>query len=792
MAIAAHAAGTPDRGAARPPRLRPGALRRPRRGRVPRRLRALRPRRGDVAVPAHGRRDAGRPRQPERAAGPGRRARRAGGPARSTGSAARLRRHAAAGRRRRARRPPRSPPATSTAASTRTSCSRRSARRRRRSARRCGASSSTARRPRGAPRRRGAAAGRAGPAGRRPLERIVAIGQGTAAVAAQSLAASSARSWPTPTCRVEALPATELSGFAMRPDMADTLVVAISQSGTTTDTNRTVDLVRARGAAVIAIVNRRNSDLTDKADGVLYTSDGRDVEMSVAVDQGVLRPDRGRVPARRRHRRRRRRGRRRAGRAHATCWPRCGACPTPWPQVLERRAEIGRVAAELAPSRALLGDRRQRAQPHRRPGAADQAVGALLQVDRLRRHRGQEAHRPVGRAADPRVRRRADRLDRRRRRQGGGDLPGPQGGADRDRHRGRGPLRRGPPPHRRPADPPAAGLRAVGDGRAPLRLRGGAGHRRPGRARCARPGRRSRSSCRPGRAAPARSCSRALRPALAAPAGRFFDGLRAGDYDGHLEASTATRLASLLRYALGTAPLDAYQTEHGKVGTPAVVVDDLTAALTRAIEELTRPDRRHQAPGQDRHRRHQPHRRDPAAGAARAGGARRRRAARLAQLPHAARRWPTSTRRSPRSSASSATGSRATPTVEGDATAVVVDRGGVALGYRQPQRARPGAAGHQAHRRPRARGARRPGPARRAHDRDRPRGEGRRHRRPHAAAPALPRPAAGRRRPAACCRATAAASPRCATPSPRPSRPSREGSPSRPAPSVRSPSGRES
>ena len=64
--------------------------------------------------------------------------------------------------------------------------------------------------------------------------------------------------------------------------MADTLVVAISQSGTTTDTNRTVDLVRARGAKVVAIVNRRGSDLTDKADGILYTSDGRDVEMSVA------------------------------------------------------------------------------------------------------------------------------------------------------------------------------------------------------------------------------------------------------------------------------------------------------------------------------------------------------------------------------------------------------------------------------------------------------------------------------------------------------------------------------
>ena len=33
---------------------------------------------------------------------------------------------------------------------------------------------------------------------------------------------------------------------------------------------------------MVSIVNRRNSDLTDKSDGVLYTSDGRDVEMSVA------------------------------------------------------------------------------------------------------------------------------------------------------------------------------------------------------------------------------------------------------------------------------------------------------------------------------------------------------------------------------------------------------------------------------------------------------------------------------------------------------------------------------
>ncbi len=72
-------------------------------------------------------------------------------------------------------------------------------------------------------------------------------------------------------------------------------------------------------------------------------------------------------------------------------------------------------------------------------------------------------------------------------------------------------------------------------------------------------------------------------------AARFFDGLRAGDYNGALEAGTAVQLASLLRYAIGVVPLDAYQIDFGKVGTPSTVVEDLTAALTKAIEELTRP-----------------------------------------------------------------------------------------------------------------------------------------------------------------------------------------------------------
>src|SRR5258707_11457644 len=63
--------------------------------------------------------------------------------------------------------------------------------------------------------------------------------------------------------------------------MSAQLAIAICKSGTTADTNRTVEVARGRGASVVAIVNRRQSDLTDRAHGVLYTSDGRDVEMAV-------------------------------------------------------------------------------------------------------------------------------------------------------------------------------------------------------------------------------------------------------------------------------------------------------------------------------------------------------------------------------------------------------------------------------------------------------------------------------------------------------------------------------
>ncbi|MFC2172442.1 SIS domain-containing protein [Acidobacteriota bacterium] len=114
------------------------------------------------------------------------------------------------------------------------------------------------------------------------IRRVFCIGQGTASVAAAGVAHAFRRFLDPLNVDVVSSCATELSGYLLDEQMDDSLVIAVSQSGTTCDTNRTVDLARARGACVIAIINRRNSDLVYKADGVLYTSDGRDVEMSVA------------------------------------------------------------------------------------------------------------------------------------------------------------------------------------------------------------------------------------------------------------------------------------------------------------------------------------------------------------------------------------------------------------------------------------------------------------------------------------------------------------------------------
>jgi len=119
------------------------------------------------------------------------------------------------------------------------------------------------------------------------IRRIFFIGQGTAGVAARVCADILNYYLDDPLLSVTAVKASEMSGFLLKDgdgerSLEDTLVIAVSQSGTTTDTNRTVDMVRERGAHTLAIVNRRDSDITFKVDGVMYTSSGRDIEMSVA------------------------------------------------------------------------------------------------------------------------------------------------------------------------------------------------------------------------------------------------------------------------------------------------------------------------------------------------------------------------------------------------------------------------------------------------------------------------------------------------------------------------------
>ena len=189
VAIAASVGVDPRSPPAGPARQRPGPVRRPRRRPLPRRVGAVRRRRGGVRLPPHGRRDAGRSRRPGRQPRPGHRARRHAPPARSTASAASPTTAPSCRSRATSWSPPRSRPATSTVASPRTSSSRRSARRRARSARRCGARSprsTAACSPSSTTRRcRPPSAGTCATA-RSP--RIQVIGQGTAAVAGASLA----------------------------------------------------------------------------------------------------------------------------------------------------------------------------------------------------------------------------------------------------------------------------------------------------------------------------------------------------------------------------------------------------------------------------------------------------------------------------------------------------------------------------------------------------------------------------------------------------------------------------
>ncbi|CAN5861879.1 hypothetical protein BH23ACT2_BH23ACT2_12590 [soil metagenome] len=419
------------------------------------------------------------------------------------------------------------------------------------------------------------------------IGRVIVIGQGTAAVAGQSLARTLAVEVAASALRVEALPATELSGFSLRTDMADTLIVAISQSGTTTDTNRTVDLARGRGARVIAIVNRRGSDLTDKSDGVLYTSDGRDVEMSVASTKAFY----AQIAA----------GFLLAG-AIAQAVPEAegGAArrsellaglrelPAAMEATLARRTVIAEAAQEVAPPQrywAIVGSGSNRIAAEEIRIKLSELCYKSISSDAI------EDKKHIDLSCEPMILVCAAGLSG----SNADDVAKevaiyrahqakPIVIATEDEDRFGAALRVLTVPAVRPEL--AFVLTTV------------VGHLFGYEAALAvdaqaRPLREARAAIEDAVSQPDRSGAdqmlAELRPTFEPIALRFGDGLRAGSYNGHLEAGTAVRLASMFRYATGIAPLEAYQVEYGRVGTPSVVIEDFTGALTGAIEELTRP-----------------------------------------------------------------------------------------------------------------------------------------------------------------------------------------------------------
>ena len=81
--------------------------------------------------------------------------------------------------------------------------------------------------------------------------------------------------------KVEATVASEGSGFYLSKNMDDTIIVVIAQSGTTIDTNVFAKMAKERGAYTLAIVNKKQGDVTFIVDKSFYLGNGRDIEMSV-------------------------------------------------------------------------------------------------------------------------------------------------------------------------------------------------------------------------------------------------------------------------------------------------------------------------------------------------------------------------------------------------------------------------------------------------------------------------------------------------------------------------------
>jgi glucosamine--fructose-6-phosphate aminotransferase (isomerizing) len=413
------------------------------------------------------------------------------------------------------------------------------------------------------------------------IKRVRVIGQGTAAVAGQSLA-DVLGELAGGALDVRATTATELSGFGLRRDMRETLAIAVSQSGTTTDTNRTVDLLRGRGATVLAIVNRRSSDLTDKADGVLYTSDGRDVEMSVASTKAfyaqvaagsllacAISEAAGVGSDQRRH-------------ELLTALRRL---PDSMRVVLDRRELIADAARRLAPAKrywAVVGSGSNKVAAEEVRIKLSELCYKSIACDVI------EDKKHIDLSSEPMILVCAAGLTGSTADDVGKEIaifrahkatPVVIADDGDDRYPGATVI----------AVPSVD--RALG-----FVLSAMAGHLFGYEAALA-----IDASARPLRevmevieraVAETTSADRLLelvRRRSARPVAAYTDGLRAHRYDGHLEASTAVQLAGLLRDVRSDRPVEAYQESTGKVGSPGALIDDLVQALTRAIEELTRP-----------------------------------------------------------------------------------------------------------------------------------------------------------------------------------------------------------
>ncbi len=418
------------------------------------------------------------------------------------------------------------------------------------------------------------------------IRKVRVIGQGTAAIAGRSCA-SILDELCAGGLDVDALTATELSGFQLAGDMADTLIVAVSQSGTTTDTNRTVDLARSRGARVVAIVNRRGSDLCEKADSVIYTSDGRDVEMSVAstkafyaqVAAGVLlacavSEAAGLGSEQRRH----------------ELLSNMREIPSAMYDVLATRTNIGDVARRFAPAKrywAVVGNGPNAIAAHeiriKLSELCYKSISCDITEDKKHIDLSSEplilvcAAGVRGSTADDV----AKEVAIYRAHKATPIVVAHEGG---QRYSNAVAVLEVPD-----VDPSLAFVLSAMVGH----LFGYEAARAIDES--ARPLREAREivEVAVARSADADSVLREVRRGVSGSWNTFSETLLSGQYDGHLEASTAMRVASMLRIlaleSSSAASVERYQAETGKVGTPGAVLDDLTEALTRAIEELTRP-----------------------------------------------------------------------------------------------------------------------------------------------------------------------------------------------------------